>query len=98
RIDRRVDELVGDGDLEAHLLRQTHLDRRAAVGLDTVELAAMALHSAHRDAPHLGAVERLEHVVRLLGPDDADHELHGTAPFVDTMTGGSARRRSLVSG
>ena len=34
RLERRLDEVVGDRDLEADLLRETHLDRRAAVGLD----------------------------------------------------------------
>ena len=80
RVDRRLDERVGDRDLEADLLRQAHLHARAAVGLDPVELTAVALHAAERDPAHLGAVERLQHVVRLLRPDDADHELHGPAP------------------
>ena len=56
---------------------EPHLHGRAAVGLDAVELAAVALDAAHREPAHLGAVERLEHVVRLLRADDADHELHG---------------------
>src|SRR6185295_5003828 len=47
-----LDEVVGDGDLEAHLLREAHLHRRPAVGLDPLELAAVPLHAAHRDAPH----------------------------------------------
>ena len=61
------DERVGDGDLEADLLREPHLHGRAAVGLDAVELAAVPLDAAHRDAADLGAVERLQHVVGLLG-------------------------------
>ena len=71
-----LDELVGDGDLEADLLREPHLHGRAAVGLDPVELAAVSLDPAQRDAAHLGAVERLQHVVRLLRPHDPDHQLH----------------------
>ena len=78
RLDRGLDEVVGDGDLEADLLREPHLHGGAAVGLDPVELAAVALHAADRDAAHLGAVEGLQHVVRLLGPDDADHEFHNS--------------------
>ena len=73
------DELVGDGDLEADLVREAHLHRRAAVGLDPVELTAMALHAAHRDAAHLGTVERFQYVVRLLRAHDADHEFHGSS-------------------
>ena len=69
-----------DRDLEPDLLGERHLHGRAAVGLDPLELAAVALDAADRDAAHLGAVERLEHVVGLLGPDDADHQLH-VSPF-----------------
>src|SRR3954452_21452534 len=75
RLDRRVDEVVGDGDLKAHLLRQGHLHGRAAVRLDALELAAVPLHPADRNAPDLGAVEGFQGVVRPLGPDDADDEL-----------------------
>ena len=64
-------------DLEAHLLGELHLHGRAAIGLDAVELAAVALDPAHREPAHLGAVERLEHVVRLVRPHDRDDELHG---------------------
>ena len=74
-------ELLVDGDLEANLVGEPHLDCRAAVGLDAVELAAVALDSAHRDPADLGAVERLQNVVRLLRPDDSDHELHVPIPL-----------------
>ena len=77
RLHGRLDEVVGDADLEAHLLGEPHLHGRAAVGLDAVDLAAVALDARHREAAHLGAVERLEHVVRALRPHDRDHELHG---------------------
>ena len=52
--------VVGDGDLEAHLLGQPHLHGRAAVGLDAVELAAVSLDAADRDPADLGAVQRLQ--------------------------------------
>ena len=90
RVDRRLDERVGDGDLEAHLVGEADLHGRAAVGLDAVELAAVALHAAHREPAHLGAVEGFQHVVRLLRPHDADHELHSPAP---SLTGDAAGRR-----
>jgi hypothetical protein len=64
-------------DLEANLVRHLDLDGAASVGLDPVELTAVALHPAHRYSPDLGAIEGLEHVVRALGPDDPDHKLHG---------------------
>ena len=41
--------VVGDGDLEADLVGQPHLHGGAAVGLDALELTAVALHAAHRD-------------------------------------------------
>ena len=74
-----VDEVVGDRDLEPDLVGEADLDRGPAIGLDPVELAAVALDPADRDAAHLGAIERLEHVVGLLRPDDADHQLHGSS-------------------
>src|SRR5919112_719471 len=80
RLDRRLDEVVGDRDLEPHLLRQPDADGRAAVGLDAVELTAVTLHAAHREPSDLGAVQRLEHLVGLLGTDDPDHQLHAHAP------------------
>ena len=43
RVDRRLDEVVGDRDLEPDLVGEADLDRGAAVGLDAVELAAVAL-------------------------------------------------------
>ena len=76
------DELVGDGDLEADLLRQAHLHAHPAVGLDALQLAAVALHAAHREAAHLRAVQRFEHVVGLVRPHDPDHELH--SPHLST--------------
>ena len=79
-VDGRLDELVGDGDLQPDLVGEPHLDGRAAVGLDPLELTPMSLHATHRDPAHVGAVERLEHIVRLLRPHDADHQFH-VLPF-----------------
>ena len=72
------DERVGDRDLEPDLLREPHLHGGAAVGLDPVELPAVSLHAADREAAHLGPVKGLEHLVRLLGTDNADHEFHNS--------------------
>jgi len=38
-----------------------------------LDLAAVALDPAHREPPDLGAVERLQDLVRLLGTHDPDH-------------------------
>src|SRR3954469_526048 len=81
RMDGRLHEVLRHGDLDADLVREAHLHGRAAIGLDALELAAVALDPADRDAAHLGAVERLQHVVDLLRPDDPDDELHGPAPL-----------------
>ena len=80
RVDRRLDEGVGDRDLEANLLGEAHLHGGAAVGLDPLELTAVPLDTTHRYPPHLGAIERLEDVVRLLGANDPDHQLQ-CSPF-----------------
>ena len=76
RVDGRLHEVVRDADLEAHLLGERHLHARAAVVLDVLHLAAVALHAADRQAAHLGVKQRLEHVAQLLGPDDRDDEFH----------------------
>src|SRR6266550_6581711 len=53
-----------------------HLDPRAAVGLHLLRFAAVALDASDRQTAHLGAVERLEHVVQHLGSNDRDHQFH----------------------
>ena len=80
RVDRRLDEVVGHPDLEAHLLGELHLDRRAAVGLDALGLSAVPLHAVERQAAHLRPEEGLEDVVQLLGPDNRDDELQEAPP------------------
>src|SRR3954468_6720352 len=99
RVDGRLHEVLRHGDLDPDLVREAHLHGRAAVGLDALELAAVALHAADRDAAHLRAVERLQHVVHLLRPDDADHELHCALPFFEHGTApraGTAMPRGAI--
>src|SRR5206468_3906884 len=72
RLDRRLDEVVGDANLEADFLRELHLDGRAAVGLDALGLAAVPLDPMEGQAAHLGPEEGLEDFGKLLGPDDRD--------------------------
>ena len=91
-----LDEAVADADLEAHLLGQRHLDRRAAVVLDVLGLAAVSLHAADGEPAHLHAEERLEHRVDLLGSDDGDDHLHARPPSVDTA--GAAMTLGTSSG
>src|SRR5688500_7823616 len=47
-VDRRLDERVGDRDLEADLVRQAHLHGSPAIGLDAVELTSMPLDATER--------------------------------------------------
>src|SRR5918997_159407 len=56
RLDRRLDELVGHRDVEADLVGEADLHRGAAIGLNAVELASVALHASDGDPPYLGAV------------------------------------------
>jgi hypothetical protein len=76
RLDRRLDEVIGDRDLEANLLRERHLDCRPAIGLDALELTAVPHHAGKRQPAHLRAVQRFEDVIGLLRSDDADDKLH----------------------
>src|SRR4051812_28439587 len=98
RVDGRLDEVLRHRDLAADLVGEAHLHGRAAVGLDTLELAAVTLHAADRDTSYLGPVERLQHVVDLLRPDDADHELHGPAPFASAHSSAPAAAYVLPRG
>jgi hypothetical protein len=57
---RRLDEVVRHADIEAHLLGQLHLHRRAAIGLDVLAFAAVSLHARDGQALHLGLEELLQ--------------------------------------
>src|SRR3954468_15447069 len=59
RVDGRLHEVLAHGDLHPDLVGEPHLHGRAAVGLDALELPAVALNAADGDAAHLGSVERL---------------------------------------
>src|SRR5258708_17409671 len=79
-VDRDLHERIGDADVEAHLLDQLHLDRRAAVGLDLLGLASVALGAADGEAADLGLEQRLEDLGQLLRPDDGGDQLHAPLP------------------
>ena len=53
-VDCRLHEVARHADLDPHLLRERHLHGRAAVVLDVLCLAAMALHAADRQPTDLG--------------------------------------------
>src|SRR6476660_4792784 len=76
RAHRWLDEVVRHADLESHLVLQLHLHGRAAVRLDPFGLATMPLHAGHGQPPDLRHEQRLEHLVRALGPNDRDDQLH----------------------
>src|SRR5215204_520853 len=76
RVDGRLHEMVGDADLETDFLGERHLDAGAAIILDVLDLAAMPLHAADRQAAYVGVKQRLEHIAQLLGPNDGDDQFH----------------------
>src|SRR5262249_27274708 len=74
-----------DRDLEPDLVRDLDHHGAAAIRLDAVELASVALDPAHRDPADLSPIQGLEYVIRPLRPDDADHKLHDV-PLSGTRT------------
>ncbi len=82
----RLDEVVGDADLDADLLGQADLDGRTAIRLDALDLAAVSLNAADAEPADLGAIERFEHCVQRFGADDGDDEFHQRASCVRTST------------
>ncbi len=58
----------------------------------------MALDAGHRQPADVGAVQRLEHVVGLLRPDDADHQLHLALPSPTASAPPQAGERGLPDG
>src|SRR5690606_17904494 len=85
RLHRGLDERVRHGNLEARLLLQRHLDSGAAVVLDVLRLAAVALHAADGDAAYLGAEECLEHAVEPVRPDNRDDQFHARPPSAEAV-------------
>src|SRR5262245_31714519 len=78
--DRGFDEVVGHADLEAHLVGELHLHRRAAIGLHVFALAAVPLHAADGETLHFGLVELLEYCSDPVGPDNGYHQFHARPP------------------
>src|SRR5688500_4547980 len=52
RLDCRIDEVIRNGDFDPYLVGELHLHSRAAIRLDTLHFAAMALHAADRQPLH----------------------------------------------
>src|SRR5688572_24007458 len=50
---RRLHEVIRDSDLETHLVVQLHLHRHPPVRLDFLDLSAVPLHPADREAAHV---------------------------------------------
>src|SRR6187401_2057678 len=75
-VDRRFHEVIRHADLEPHLFRERHLHAGTAVVLDLLDLAAVALHAADREASNIGVKQRLEDITELLRANHSDDELH----------------------
>ncbi len=89
-------EVVRDADLEPDLLGERHLDAGAAIVLDVLDLAAVALHAADRQAAHVGVKQRFEHVAELLGTDHRDDQFHNP-PRLSTAIASTALIASAPS-
>src|SRR2546428_4023011 len=76
RVHGRFDEVIGHADVEAHLVGQLHLHRRAAISLHALDLAAVPLDAADGQAGDLRAKKRFENVRQPFRPDDRHNEFH----------------------
>src|SRR6185437_6224658 len=74
--DRHIDEGFRYPNLQPNLLLQLHLDGGATVGLDPIGFPAVPHDAGDGESPHLGAIQRLEHLVESIRPDDGDDEFH----------------------
>ena len=74
--------LPADADVDAFHARWKQLGVRVAQAPTRMDFGytAVALDPAHRDAAHLRPVQRLEHLVGPLRPNDPDHQLHLSGP------------------
>src|SRR5258708_26960910 len=86
----RLDEMIRDADLDPHFVGELHLHRRAAVGFDALDLAAVTLNAADREPRDFRAEKRFEDVVQTLRPNNCDNEFH-SAPLIRRFAAPSAR-------
>ena len=76
RVDGRLDERLGAGHLDLHLLVELEHDVGPAPDGHGVALAAVAADAGDRDAGDPGAEQRLLDGREALGADDAADQLH----------------------
>src|SRR6266568_9410062 len=76
RVDRRLDQLVGQGGLDPDLGQQVHPVLAAPVGLGVPFLSAEAPDLVHRHAHHPDLLQRGLHVLQEMRADDAFDLLH----------------------
>src|SRR3954452_2401549 len=80
RVDRLLDQVVGDHDLDLHLGQEVDDVFGAAIELGVALLAAEALGLGHRDALQPDLLKRLLHLVELERLDDGFDLLHCAPP------------------
>src|SRR5690606_25826485 len=81
RLDRALDQIVGDGHLDLHLRQEVDHVLGAAVQLGVALLAAEALDLGDRDALHADRRQALADLVELERLDDCGDQFHAGLPF-----------------
>jgi hypothetical protein len=76
RVDRGLDELGVDGDLEAHLLEQVDLDVHTTIRLVVPLLLACPHRVGYRHLEDLSLVQLFFDVVQLMGLNVCRYQLH----------------------
>src|SRR3954468_24772178 len=82
-VDRRLHEVLVDGDLQLDLAEEVHGQLVAAVDLGVPLLAAEALHVHDGQAEDLDLVERFLDRFQLRRLDDGEDEFHGSGAVRD---------------
>jgi Ser/Thr protein kinase RdoA (MazF antagonist) len=90
-LDRAIDKVVVNGDLEFHFAEQIGGVFVAAIGFGLAPLPRKSHGIANGEAGHPDPFERLLHQIELGGLDDSDDELHG-----NSITGRNALAYSIL--
>src|SRR5580693_9455240 len=90
RLDRRIDLIVADRNLEAHFRHEGDVVFGAAIDLGVPLLPAIAIGLADGHSLDAQPIERRSHLVQFERLDDRQDELHDRTPSKDTSLGAFA--------